>query len=191
MRCAVDIGATRTMFALVEADAPQVIAWERPITDSLFKGELPPVQALAEALRAFVTSHEATLNDLSGIGIGVPGVADRRQGLVISCPNLPILDGLLLGPLLSQELGLPVYVDNNTNLICLGEHTAGLGQGIHNLAVIFVGSGVGCGLIINDELYEGSDGAAGEFGHMIVVPNGLQCSCGAHGCLEMYCSGKA
>ncbi|MBC7238663.1 MAG: hypothetical protein H5T71_01005, partial [Chloroflexi bacterium] len=56
MRCAVDIGATRTMFALVEADAPQVIAWERPITDSLFKGELPPVQALAEALRAFVTS---------------------------------------------------------------------------------------------------------------------------------------
>jgi len=191
MRCAVDIGATRTMLALVEADAPQVIAWERPMTDSLFKGELPPVQALAEALRAFVTSHGVTLSDLSGIGIGVPGVADRRQGLVVSCPNLPILDGLLLGPLLSQELGVPVYVDNNTNLICLGEHTAGLGQGIHNLAVIFVGSGVGCGLIINDELYEGSDGAAGEFGHMIVVPNGLQCSCGAHGCLEMYCSGKA
>ncbi len=191
MRCAIDIGATRTMFALIEAEAPQVVAWERPITDTLFAGDLPPVQALAAALRHFLEAQGASLKDVVGVGIGVPGVADRRQGLVVSCPNLSILDGLSLGPLLAQELGIPVYVDNNTNLICLGEHTAGIGQGIHNLAVIFVGSGVGCGLIINDELYEGSDGAAGEFGHMIVVPNGLQCSCGAHGCLEMYCSGKA
>ena len=126
-----------------------------------------------------------------GVGVGVPGQVDRENGTVLSCPNLHVLDGAALGPEASAELGVPVYIDNNTNLISLGEHTAGVGKGVEDMAVVFVGSGVGCGLILNGELYEGADGVAAEFGHTKVVPNGLLCTCGGHGCLEMYCSGKA
>lgn len=190
-RCAVDIGASRTMLALIDEREPKIVASERPITEVLFTGRRSPGRALAAAVQAFLHEHGYREQDIVGVGVGVPGLVDREQGTVLSCPNLPVLDGSDLGPVASQDLQVPVYVENNTNLISLGEHTAGIGQGIDDLAVVFVGSGVGCGLILRGELYEGADGGAGELGHIIVVPNGLLCSCGAHGCLEMYCSGKA
>ncbi len=191
LRCAVDIGATRTMFALIRTDAPEIVASARPLTDVLFTGRRSPGRALAAALANFIGEQGVRADELVGVGVGVPGIVDRQQGMVLSCPNLRVLDGADLGPIAAQDLGVPVYVENNTNLIALGEHTAGVGRGIDDLAVVFVGSGVGCGLILRGVLYAGADGAASEFGHTIVVRDGVACTCGAHGCLEMYCSGKA
>lgn len=190
-RFAVDIGATRTVLALIDAERPDIIAFERPESDFLFTGWRPPARALSDAITEVLRAQGVEPGDLLGIGIGIPGIVDRKAGRVISCPNLSVLDGAELGAELGDDLGVQVCMDNNTNLISLGEHTAGLGRDVDCMAVIFVGIGVGCGLIINGELYEGADGAAGEFGHTNVVPNGLPCTCGAHGCLEMYCSGKA
>jgi len=190
-RFAVDIGATRTMLALVEAFRPEIVAYDRPLTEVLFTGQRPPSQALADAISEFLRRRRVEATELLGVGVGIPGVVDRTTGTVISCPNLPVLNGAALGAETSEELGAPVCPANNTNLIALGEHTAGLGQGVNDMAVVFVGSGVGCGLILNGQLYEGANGAAAELGHTIVAPNGLACSCGSHGCLEMYCSGKA
>ncbi|MCD6519720.1 MAG: ROK family protein [Anaerolineae bacterium] len=190
-RFAVDIGATRTMLALIDEHEPEIIAHERPNTDVLFTGRRPPGMALAGAILHFLRERGVSPTELEGVGVGVPGQVDRENGTVLSCPNLHVLDGAALGPEASAELGVPVYIDNNTNLISLGEHTAGVGKGVEDMAVVFVGSGVGCGLILNGELYEGADGVAAEFGHTKVVPNGLLCTCGGHGCLEMYCSGKA
>lgn len=191
LRCAVDIGATRTMFALIREEAPEIIASARPLTDVLFTGRRSPGRALAAALQGFIGEQGVRTQELLGVGVGVPGIVDRQQGTVLSCPNLRVLDGADLGAIASQDLGVPVYVENNTNLIALGEHTAGTGRDVEDLAVVFVGSGVGCGLILRGALYTGADGAASEFGHTIVVRNGVPCTCGAHGCLEMYCSGKA
>jgi glucokinase len=123
--------------------------------------------------------------------IGIPGVIDRQSGTIASCPNLPELDGIALGPGLSEWLGVSVRIENDVNVIALGEATAGRGRGIANLACVFVGSGIGCGLILGGELYVGADGTAGEFGHTTAEVNGRQCTCGSKGCLEMYCSGKA
>lgn len=190
-RFAVDIGATATMLALIESSSSSVVAHERPNTDAIFVEGRAPAEAFSEAVRRFLDQRRVELGEISGIGVGVPGVVDRPRGTVLSCPNLRALDGAALGPQASAQLGVPVCVANNTNLIALGEHTAGLGQGVGDMAVVWVGSGVGCGLVLNGRLYEGASGAAAEFGHTIIVPNGLACSCGSHGCLEMYCSAKA
>lgn len=131
------------------------------------------------------------LSEVEGLGIGVPGTVDRSRGIVLECPNLHVLDHTALAPEAASELRIPVYIDNNTNLIAIGEHTAGIGRGVDDMVVVFVGSGVGSGLILRGALYEGADGGAAEIGHTVVVPNGLACTCGGHGCLEMYCSGKA
>ncbi len=190
-RFAVDIGASRTMLALIKLSTPEIVAHERPSTDVLFTGWRAPGLALSGAIQRFLSDREIGLDEIVGVGVGVPGTLDRGRGIVLSCPNLSVLDGAPLGADASGELGLPVCLENNTNLIALGEHSAGLGREVKDMAAIFVGSGVGCGLILDGELYIGADGHAAEFGHTIVVPHGLACSCGSHGCLEMYCSGKA
>jgi glucokinase len=189
-RFAVDIGASRTMLALLHETDPRVMDYDRPTTDVLFTGRRSPGVALADAVNRFLRERNVSSRDVVGVGVGIPGIVDRDSGTVLSCPNLPLLDGAPLASEASQDLGIPVYIDNNTNLISMGEHNAGVGRGVDDLAVVWVGSGLGCGLILNGRLYEGADGAACELGHTIVVPGGLQCSCGSHGCLEMYCSGK-
>jgi len=190
-RVAMDIGATRTMIALVHGSRPEVIAHQRPNSEVLFTGWRPPALALASAVQTFLREQQIDLAEVLGVGVGIPGMVNRHEGLVYACPNLNVLDGAPIGPESSKELGVPVYIDNNTNLIALGEHTAGVGQGVDHMAFISVGSGVGCGLILDGHVYHGGDDAAGEFGHTIVIPNGLPCSCGSRGCVEMYCSGKA
>ena len=190
-RLAADIGASRTMFALIAADSARVVAHDRVDTDVVFGGDRPAGESLARAIRRFLDQRQLGLGRIVGVGLGVPGLVRQHAGRVLACPNLRMLDATDLGPETSAQLGVPVFVDNNTNLIALGEHTAGIGQGIDDLAVVFVGSGVGCGLILNGRLYHGADGLAAELGHTIVVPDGLQCSCGGRGCVEMYCSGKA
>ncbi len=190
-RVAIDIGATRTMIALIHGSRPEIIAHQRPSSEVLFTGWRPPALALASAVQTFLREQQVDLGTVLGVGVGVPGLVNRSEGLVYSCPNLGVLDGARIGPEASKELGIPVCIDNNTNLIALGEHTAGVGQGIDHMAFISVGSGVGCGLILDGHIYHGGDDAAGEFGHTIVIPNGLPCTCGSRGCVEMYCSGKA
>jgi len=190
-RFAVDVGALRTMIALVAPGTDEIIAYERPYTHELFPDGKEAGLTIADAIKRFIGQHRVKLDEISGVAVGVPGVVDRAKGYVYACPNLHVLDDSQLGPNAQSVLGLPVYVDNNTNLIALGEFTAGAGHGTRDMAVIFVGSGVGCGLILDGRLYEGADGAAPEFGHINIVPDGRLCTCGAHGCLEMYCSGKA
>jgi glucokinase len=190
-RLALDVGAAATTLALIEGSGPTVAAYERPNTETIFAEGRPPAASLCEAVSRFLAERRVELSEILGIGVGIPGIVDRQSGTVLSCPNLRVLDGAPLGSEATSQLGVPVCVANNTNLIALGEHTAGLGQGIDDMAAVSVGSGIGCGLILQGRLYEGFRWSAGEFGHMIVVPNGLACSCGAHGCLEMYCSAKA
>lgn len=190
-RCAVIIGAGKTTVALLAADSPEIIYSEMPYTDLVLAPQRPAGQALAEYVGTLLQQHNLEPEQIIGLSIGVPGTVQADRSTVFSCPNLPQLDGVALGAETAQAFGRPVYVCNNVNLIALGEYTAGIGRGVPNMAAVLIGAGVGCGLIIEGSLFRGPNGAAGELGHMIVVPHGRPCSCGAHGCLEMYCSGKA
>lgn len=187
-RLSVDVGGTKTVMALVDANGKLLTPFKQPTAKVVHEA---PADALAQGIRAFCQERGVEWSSLEGIGIGVPGVMDRVTGVVASCPNLQILDGRPLAAELTERLGVPVLVDNDVNLIALGEHAQGRGQGVDDLACVYVGSGIGGGLILNGDLYGGTDGAAGEVGHMVVEPDGLPCTCGGLGCLEMYCSGKA
>ena len=130
-------------------------------------------------------------SDLRAIGIGTPGEIDSAAGVVSLAANVPgFADRVELGPLLSEALnGVPVRIDNDVSVGVLGEFKRGAGRPYRNLLGVWVGTGVGGGLILDGELHDGR-GAAGEIGHTVVMPGGRRCSCGRRGCLEAY-AGRA
>lgn len=121
------------------------------------------------------------------VGVGVPGPVDPA-GLILAAPNLSLLNGVAFSTQLSQRLDVPVAVMNDANAIAWGEKTYGAGRDFSSLLTVTLGTGVGGGLILKDRLWIGSDGCAGEFGHVNVEPDGHPCGCGSRGCLEQYAS---
>jgi glucokinase len=145
--------------------------------------------AIGDAVTKALADAGAQLSDLTAVGIGAPGTIDPEAGTVSSSPNLPGFQGLEavpLGATVSQALGgVPVKLDNDVRVAILGEWKRGAGRGYRHLLGVWVGTGVGGGLVLDDALYEGQ-GAAGEIGHMIVKPGGRVCSDGRRGHLEAY-----
>ncbi len=125
-----------------------------------------------------------------GVGIGAPGTVDPEKGVVLYAPNLGWQDHPL-AKMLSQLLRLPVTLDNDVNGGAVGEHALGSGQGAGNLVAIFVGTGIGGGVILDNRLYHGSCGGAGEVGHIKILADGPLCGCGRKGCAEGLASRTA
>lgn len=125
-----------------------------------------------------------------GIGIGSPGTVDPEKGVVLHAPNLGWTDHPL-GPALGQLLRMPVTLDNDVNGGAVGEHVLGAGQGARNLVAIFVGTGIGGGIILDHRLYHGSCGGAGEVGYIKILADGSPCGCGREGCAEGLASRTA
>jgi glucokinase len=130
-------------------------------------------------------------DDLGGIGIGTPGEIDARAGAVMQAANVPgFTDRVELGPRVSAAFdGVEVTVDNDVSVGVLGEHRRGAGRPFKNLLGVWVGTGVGGGLVLDGELHDGR-GSAGEIGHMVAKSGGRRCSCGRRGCVEAY-AGRA
>lgn len=184
----IDIGGTNLRGALV-GDGGEVLHRFR-LASAIVEGQ----QAFLERLVAGIDdlrSRAATDGlQLAGVGVGVPGLIDS-DGLVHSSVNMRPLEGLNLRRTLQRLLDVPVWCANDANLIALGEHRYGGGKGLSSLAVITIGTGLGSGLILNDNLWEGARGFAAEFGHVTVEPDGRRCACGNLGCLEQYVSASA
>jgi predicted NBD/HSP70 family sugar kinase len=123
-----------------------------------------------------------------GVGVSVPGWLDPATGDILALVNLPGWEGVPLKALLEERLHLPVRVDNDANAAALGELWFGAGAGSPNLAYVLVDEGVGCGIIVDRQIYRGLALAVGELGHVTVEPDGLPCRCGNTGCLEALVS---
>ncbi len=128
--------------------------------------------------------------DLCAVSVGAPGAVDPESGLVHEAPNLG-WKNVSLAPKLSGLLGVPVLVENDVNVGTVGEHALGAGRGTQELVGIFVGTGIGGGIISGGRLYEGRRGAAGEIGHMVLQVGGPRCGCGKRGCAEALASRTA
>jgi len=128
---------------------------------------------------------------IKGIGIGSPGIINMRSGLIVSSPNFPEWRQVPLKQMIEEGIRIPTFLDNDGNAYAFGEKWVGVGREVHSLICLTLGTGVGGGIILNDRLWHGVDGMAGEVGHMTIVPDGLKCNCGNYGCLEVYASASS
>ena len=144
----------------------------------------------AQAARAVSELREAAGGaGVAGVGVGVTGLVEPGTGRVVVSTDLPSLTRADLRAELSAATGLGVVLENDANAAAYGEFVAGAGRGSRNLFYVTIGTGVGGALILDGRLWRGDSGFAGEFGHITIDPEGVQCSCGNTGCLETVASG--
>ena len=128
---------------------------------------------------------------LDAVGIGVPGPVSFRDGVPVSPPIMPGWDRYPVRELLSREHGCPAVVDNDVNIMAIGERHGGVAHSVDDFLFVKIGTGIGCGIYLSGEVYRGTDGCAGDIGHIQVDAHGPMCSCGNVGCLEALFSGAA
>jgi glucokinase len=186
----IDIGGTKIAAGFLDEEG-KLKGFTRANTEDVFAAGKDAASALQIFLDGYIDKQNLNRDLIKGVGVGVPSVLDSHTLEVVSTPYIPKLNHYPLSLLLSPKIGVPVFVENDVNLIAIGEHLFGRGKGLSHLACVFVGTGLGCGLILNNQLYTGADGAAAEFGHMIYDHEGRICGCGATDCFETYCSGFA
>ena len=151
-----------------------------------------PEQVLAAALGlARKALSEQGVQRAAGVGVGVPGPVDFHRGLSVSPPIMPGWDGYPVRDVVSQELGCPGLLDNDVNVMALGEQHSGVARSVDDFLFVKVGTGIGCGIVVDGELYRGVDGCAGDIGHIRVEEFGPLCACGNTGCLESFFGGAA
>jgi glucokinase len=184
----VDMGGT-SLRALVVNEENRILAVEKTPTPRDQKPE-NLIEDIAAEVEDAVESAGLRRAELCAVSVGAPGAVDPSTGLVHEAPNLGWKD-VMLGPKLSALLGVPVLVENDVNVGVVGEHALGAGRGVQELVGIFVGTGIGGGIISRGELYEGCRGAAGEIGHMVLEVDGPRCACGKRGCAEALASRTA
>jgi predicted NBD/HSP70 family sugar kinase len=181
----INVRPVTTTLALADLDA-----------NFLAQDSLPTPQQPKQILAELVPRVRKLINarpelTCEGIGVSLPGRVDKATQQLVFAPNLGWRDLDLKTPL-EKATGLPVELENAANSCALSEICFGRrAEGLRNLVIVTVSEGIGCGLILNHQLVQGSTGTAGEFGHAALVPDGLECSCGNRGCWEMYASNSA
>jgi glucokinase len=182
-----DLGGTKMLAALIQGN--KVIHRVKNKTKSQ-NGPRKIVQDIIGTIHTLINETRIETKDLLGIGMSVPGVLNRKKGIVVEAPNLGMKDFPLEGEL-SKEFGKPVILENDVNAGVYGEFINGAAKGYEHVLGVFPGTGIGGGLIIDGKLYRGSSGNAGEFGHMTIQNGGALCGCGQRGHIEAIASRTA
>ena len=183
----VDVGGTRISAGLV-CETGELAALKRRATPRAAGAEAT-AQQLAGLLHEVLT--EAADRDIVGIGVGFGGPVDHAEQQIRRSHHATGWAGIKLGEVLSEEFGLPAFLENDANAGGLGEALFGAGRGLRDLLYVNVGTGVGGAVIIGGRLHRGANSNAGELGHVVLDPDGPQCTCGKRGCVETLCSGEA
>ena len=183
----VDIGATSVDVAVTDGSLQVLDRASRPV--DVREGPdavLAVVLELAGKLRA-----EGSVAELQGAGVGVPGPVSFRDGVPVAPPIMPGWDHFPVRDVLAGHLGCPVLVDNDVNIMALGEMHHGVARTVEDFLFVKIGTGVGCGIVVDGRVYRGVSGCAGDLGHICVDDDGPVCTCGNVGCLEAFFSGAA
>lgn len=183
----IDIGATSVDVAVTngELDVLGHVSAEIAVHEG-------PTAVLGKALELVGKLRaEGMAIDIHGAGIGIPGPVSFRDGVPVVPPIMPGWDQYPVRETMSQEFGAPVLVDNDVNLMALGERHAGVARSVDDFILVKIGTGIGCGIVVNGDVYRGVSGSAGDIGHIQIDEDGPLCTCGNIGCLEAYASGTA
>lgn len=181
----VDIGGTNVEMGILN-ELGEILIKKSIKTDSK-KGAEDTFGRIWTAISSLITELGITKDDIKSIGMGIPGPV-LNNSIVKIAANFSWGDNFPAKELMENISGKPVKVGNDVKLIALGETLFGAGRGYKNSITIPIGTGIAAGIIINGAIVEGADGAAGEFGHVVVNKQGYKCGCGLTGCLETYCS---
>jgi len=183
----VDLGGTNLRAAAFDPSGKLLkkISGSTPLTQG-------PEAVIADMVRsAEQLRTEFGLDALAGIGVGVPGNIDMKTGTVLAWNNVPAFNGYPTRDELAKRLNTPVILENDANAAALGERWMGAGQGVDDLVMLTLGTGIGGGIISQGHILHGHIGMAAELGHITVVPNGNPCGCGNRGCVEKHASATA
>lgn len=146
--------------------------------------------AVAQAVQQALEGTTVERARLAGVGVAIPGLVNAATGTCVRSTLLNWRD-VAIGPMIADATGLPTFIENDANALALGEHLFGSLRGSDTCAVISIGDGIGCGLIVSGELHRGARGGAGEIAHATIELNGLPCKCGKRGCLDTLASAKS
>ena len=182
LACGIDVGGTKIAGGVVDEHGVIVeeLRVESPATDA---------EAIEEAIAGLVLELRER-HTIETVGVGAAGYVDQARAVVLFAPNVAWRNEDLKGEL-EKRVDLPVVIENDANAAAWGEFAFGAAQDAEDLLLVTVGTGVGGGLVLDGEVYRGANGVGAEIGHMRVVPNGILCGCGKHGCFEQYASGSA
>ena len=184
----IDLGGTFIKGGIVD-DEGNIITRDKVPTESE-KGASGVVANIVKLSRMLLDKVNMTTDDVVGIGMGVPGMIDSENGLVVYSNNLAWED-FSISREVEASLGLPVKIANDANVAALGEARFGCGKDYKTSVMLTLGTGVGGGIVIDGKLYEGNRSAGAELGHAVIIAGGEQCTCGRRGCLEAYASATA
>lgn len=185
----IDLGGSNITAAVVTAGGR--IICSKKTTTAADQGHQAVIRRMLEIGRAAASGCQGGWQSLQALGVGAPGIIDIEKGMVLSSPNLPDWKKIPLRRLLQAASRKNVILDNDANVAAYGEKWLGAGCGRANVVVYTLGTGVGGGIISDGEIFHGQCNAAGEVGHMTILPEGPLCNCGNRGCLEALVSGTA
>jgi glucokinase len=182
----VDVGGTKLLAGVVDQGMRVHHRAQRTVA-GLDQSAL--LDTMLDAIREARDSGEP---EIGAVGFGIPALIDQRTGTAVVAVNLALAD-LPFRDVMTERVGLPVFVDNDANLAALAEHRAGAAQGAREAVVLTIGTGIGGGLILRGELYRGAIGSGAELGHTVIDMDGPPCqgNCPNHGCVEALASGTA
>jgi glucokinase-like ROK family protein len=186
---AVDIGATHVGVALTTLGS-KILAHRREPADVRI-GPHPVLDRVRGLLDELFEEQGAGREDVVAIGVGVPGPVEQASGLLTVPPIMPGWDRFPIRDVFLGGYAAPVFVDNDVNIMALGEHWGGVSKGVADNIFVKIGTGIGSGIIIGARLHRGIQGCAGDLGHVCVDPQGPTCTCGNQGCLEAMAAAPA
>lgn len=185
----VDFGGTKISAGVVNLETGDLVGAAKKKTRQ--------VQEQDDVIRRIITVVDEAISEsgidmrkIAGIGIGAAGMCNREKGILLAAVNIGANDVPLAEPL-SRHYGVPCKLGNDVEVATIGEQAFGAGRDCKSFVCIFVGTGIGSGIVQNGQIIRGATGTAGEVGHMTLYPDGKICGCGAFGCLEAYASRTA
>jgi len=184
----VDLGGTNLRVAAVDESGTLI---EKISTNTqVTHGRGAVLDEMCRIIQTLATRFNSR-GPLAGVGIGVPGIIDMESGMLRESPNLPGWANYPVQQEIERRLGTSITLENDANAAAFGEHWLGAGQTVDSLCMLTLGTGVGGGIVLDNQIWHGMTGMAGEAGHINVEPDGHPCGCGSHGCIEQYASATA
>lgn len=181
----IDVGGMSIKGAAVDSSGKMYDVFTIPV--SPYEKAESLLEKTANTVLEYIANHKE-LGEISGIGMGVPGQIDSVHGIVGTSANLPKWNGVNVKEIMENLTHIPTKITNDANAAALAEVKYGAGNNCETAIMLTLGTGVGCGVILNGKLFEGNEGKGAELGHSTLILGGRQCGCGRKGCFEAYAS---